>query len=143
MSLVIETHIQCDDCGNTFGVDFRSLTGYNQRKKALKNGWKYSGGKDYCPNCITKKNPRRSFDDDGFKLKYDQFISTVCLNSKVLTNDQFTVLWPGNKINGKKVLRRGHAQKNGTSVGRNRYLYYLDGNERPFKTIKSLIDQFK
>ena len=46
----------CDgDCGENFGVDTRSRTGWEQRKAAKLNGWVYSGGKDYCPNCKKKK----------------------------------------------------------------------------------------
>lgn len=51
MGVVIETFLQCDSCGDTFGVDNRSDTGKEHRKNAKGNGWVYSGGKDYCNYC--------------------------------------------------------------------------------------------
>lgn len=54
MSLVIETFIICDVCGDSFGVDSRNNTGTKQRTTAKSNGWIYSGNKDYCPNCRAK-----------------------------------------------------------------------------------------
>lgn len=57
MSLIIETHIICDSCGNDFGIDMRHLKGFLQRKSAKLQGWIYSGNKDLCPDCrpINKK----------------------------------------------------------------------------------------
>lgn len=51
MASIIETHLQCDVCNDTFGVDNRFLNTAQQRESAKQNGWIYSGGKDYCPSC--------------------------------------------------------------------------------------------
>lgn len=58
MSIVIETHLQCDRCGETFGVDDRWRTGTKQREQAKLNGWSCSGGVDLCETCRRRKNPK-------------------------------------------------------------------------------------
>ena len=58
MAIVIMTHISCDGCGETYGVDnaFHNI-GTHLRKEANSEGWTYSSNKDWCPNCRPlKKN---------------------------------------------------------------------------------------
>jgi hypothetical protein len=55
MSLAILTHIICDGCGDTFGVDLSTSTGTQLRIYAKHNDWVYSGNKDYCPECRKSK----------------------------------------------------------------------------------------
>ena len=51
MAAVKETYLICDVCSTNFGVDNRSYNAAQQRKDAARNGWIYSGNKDYCPSC--------------------------------------------------------------------------------------------
>lgn len=59
MSAVIETFLMCDGdggkCGRTFGVDSRNYNASQHRVDAKINGWRYSGGFDYCPDCKKRK----------------------------------------------------------------------------------------
>jgi len=55
MSLVIETFVMCDSCGNNFGIDNRQRNGTQQRNAAKQHGWIYSGNKDLCNNCRPKR----------------------------------------------------------------------------------------
>ena len=54
MSVVIETHIQCDGrhCPETFGLDDRSKTAGQHRKEFKFESWTNRGGRDYCPDCL-------------------------------------------------------------------------------------------
>jgi len=57
MSVVVETFLVCDgNCGENFGIDFRSLTANEHRKIAKENGWICKNGKDYCPVCAKKNS---------------------------------------------------------------------------------------
>jgi len=49
-----ETYMFCDLCFIDFCPDLQHLKGYEIRKIAKENGWKYIKGKDICPNCIQK-----------------------------------------------------------------------------------------
>lgn len=51
MSIIIETFLNCDRCGKTFGVDNRHRTGQAHRKDAALEGWVLSGSEDHCPEC--------------------------------------------------------------------------------------------
>lgn len=51
MSIIIETHLECDNCHETFGVDNRHYGSKDQRKSAKLNNWRFYNGKDYCPKC--------------------------------------------------------------------------------------------
>lgn len=55
MSLIVERFIQCDVCGEMFGVDNRSFTTKQHREGARKEGWTYTGGKDWCAVCSGKE----------------------------------------------------------------------------------------
>lgn len=136
MSLVIETHISCDKCGDTFGVDNRSIKGYMQRKLAANNGWVYSVGKDYCPTC--RPNMSRPMKKTGIKLMYKRCLRTS-KNKKglLISYEEFEIISPGNPLNGQTILRIG------TPKERNRFLYLLNGVGKPCRTIQSLIDQYK
>lgn len=59
MSSVIETFLLCDVCGQNFGVDNRERNVMEQREAAKRNGWIYSGNKDYCPGCRAKNKDGR------------------------------------------------------------------------------------
>lgn len=55
MTIVREIFLICNGrCGRSFGVDMRQRSGQEQRAAAKKEGWKRSGGFDYCPECWTK-----------------------------------------------------------------------------------------
>ena len=56
MSVIIERFLNCDgNCGETYGVDTRCLTGAKHREDAKEWGWHYSKGKDYCPKCWAER----------------------------------------------------------------------------------------
>lgn len=55
MSIVIETFLICDGCGENFGVDDRMQTGKTHRLRAKAEGWKVYNGKDFCSDCINLK----------------------------------------------------------------------------------------
>lgn len=55
MSILKDVWVKCDGCGET---GFASLTSKQARREARENGWVFSSGKDYCPNCApTKRVP--------------------------------------------------------------------------------------
>lgn len=51
MSVVIETLVLCDDCGEQCGGDDRSQTATQIRASRKRAGWIQIGSEDYCPNC--------------------------------------------------------------------------------------------
>ncbi len=52
MSAIILTIIGCDECGETYASgDMKQMTAKEQRDEYKVDGWKYSKGKDYCPEC--------------------------------------------------------------------------------------------
>lgn len=52
MSVVIETLVFCDTCGENLSGDDRSSTAAEIRKNRKKWGWVQIGSKDYCcPKC--------------------------------------------------------------------------------------------
>jgi hypothetical protein len=68
MSVVVETLIFCD--GGDEGLpcpmdgpygsgDGRSRSAGSQRKGYRSDGWRYIGGKDYCPDCVKARAPDR------------------------------------------------------------------------------------
>ena len=54
MGIVIETFINCDFCGKSFGVDNRYRHRYQHRDAAKKEGWIFLNGKDFCDECKIK-----------------------------------------------------------------------------------------
>ena len=55
MGVVVESFLVCDECGETYGVDTRQWPGKIHRAHARGEGWHYSRGKDYCPECWAAK----------------------------------------------------------------------------------------
>lgn len=56
MSVVIETLVICDGCGEQMGGDDRSQTAKQIRAKRKKwEGWVQRGSKDYCLGCASEK----------------------------------------------------------------------------------------
>ena len=62
MSIVIETFLVCDKCGENFGIDNRHQSGAAHRANAEQSGWILKGNKDICPNC--QKNKTRSINHE-------------------------------------------------------------------------------
>jgi hypothetical protein len=59
MSVVVETLVFCDSCGDNCGGDDRSFNARHIRANRKKGGWVQRGAKDYCPNCAVKfKKPQ-------------------------------------------------------------------------------------
>jgi hypothetical protein len=54
MSVVIETLVFCDDCGQNNTADDRSLNARMIRAARKKWGWIQVGSKDYCGECAPK-----------------------------------------------------------------------------------------
>lgn len=61
MSIGRQIYLYCDgdpgECpfnGQPFSTDSQSLA-YVQRQQARREGWAYSDGKDYCPDCRKRK----------------------------------------------------------------------------------------
>ena len=52
MSVMIETLVFCDGCGENYGGDDRERTAYMIRKTRKEHqGWVQRGKKDYCDEC--------------------------------------------------------------------------------------------
>ncbi len=60
MSVVIETLVFCDDCGDNATGDDRSFSAAHIRENRKQAGWIRVGSKDYCGNCAP--NHRRKKD---------------------------------------------------------------------------------
>jgi len=55
MSLVVHRFIYCDDCGENNGGDDREKSANQIRVGRKSEGWKVGPPKDYCPDCLKKK----------------------------------------------------------------------------------------
>ena len=55
MSIVIETILFCDGCGENGWGDERHFSAKYQRESNRQEGWVQRGSKDFCPNCKDKK----------------------------------------------------------------------------------------
>jgi len=56
MGIVVEIFIICDGhCGTNFGLDNRGATKSEQIRNAKSQGWIFSKGKSFCPECKSKK----------------------------------------------------------------------------------------
>ena len=60
MSVIIETLVQCDGCGENCAGDDRSWTAREIRRARSKWGWKQVGKRDYCEVCVAKGLHRHS-----------------------------------------------------------------------------------
>jgi len=61
MSVVIETIVYCDGCGDNHSGDQRNYTAKYQRESNKAEGWVQRGSKDFCQKCklVTPRQKRR------------------------------------------------------------------------------------
>ena len=64
MSVIKETLVICDGCGDSNNGDDRYLTATKIRAARKAQGWTHRGMHDYCPKCTEKDCPLKEKTDD-------------------------------------------------------------------------------
>lgn len=94
---------------------------------------------------MDNKELKKLIEDNNIQLTNSKFVSHMTLENAGYRIDSFTIVWPGNAIDGTTVLRQVYTPRTkNKGWGKGEVLFFIDQPKSPeFRTLEEFILHYK